>query len=33
MVTHDREKVKKLTVEIEPSAIEVCVPTEEGESE
>ena len=29
----DREKVKKLAVEIEPSAIEVCVPTEEGESE
>jgi diacylglycerol kinase (ATP) len=29
----DREKVKKLTVEIEPSAIEVCVPTEVGESE
>jgi diacylglycerol kinase (ATP) len=28
----DREKVKKLVVEIEPSAIEVCVPTE-GDSE
>jgi len=28
----DREKVKKLEIEVEPSAIEVCVPASAGES-